>query len=166
MLLRRPFRPLFPRAAADPACHYQDPEAVRLMEKAIVLVVALETKRVEMHVERIFHLRVLALRLRPEEHVRRPAAAADQNALAVDAEKSAALRSRLRCDFPNTKTLALLIGDATVLHELDVERVQLWRAELEGPPKPRVREVQSGRVGRSDAHQRTVVGAYRYRLAE
>ena len=52
--------------------------------------------RVQVHVVRVAELRVLTLGLRAEEDVRRPAAAANEDAPAVDAEETSALRRRLR----------------------------------------------------------------------
>src|ERR1041385_1787315 len=83
VLLRLPLRPLFPRTAANPASHNEDAETICLVEESIVLVVSLEAERIKVHVEGVLHLRILTLGLRPEENVRRPATATNQNPLAV-----------------------------------------------------------------------------------
>ena len=87
-----------------------------------------------MHVERVPDLGVLTLWLRTEEHVGRPAAAADQNPSAVDSEEAATLRRRLRGDLSNAEPQTLRIGHASALDELERQRVELRLAELYRPP--------------------------------
>src|SRR2546423_660518 len=106
-LFRSPLGPLFPGAAAHPAGHHENAEAVGALEEAIVLVISLEPQGVEMHVEGVAHLSVLALRLRPEEHVRRPSAAANQDSAAVYAKEPRAFRSVLGGDLANSKAKTL-----------------------------------------------------------
>src|SRR6266550_307415 len=103
VLLRPPLRPFLPGAAAHPTRHHEDAKTVRLMPEAIVLVIAFQTQRVEMHVERITDLRILSLGLRAEEHIGRPASAANENASAVHSEETPSLWRRFRGDLSNAK---------------------------------------------------------------
>src|SRR5207302_1556518 len=165
-LLRPPLWPFFPGATAHPTRHDENAEAVRLMPEAIVLVITLEANRVEMHVERIAQLGVLSLRLQTEEHVRRPAAAANQNSSTVDAEEATSFRCRLGSNFADAESQLLLIQHTTTAHEFERQRVELRLAELEWPPQTRVGETKLRKTVGRDSHQCTVVRPERHRLAE
>src|SRR5437868_2766266 len=103
VLLRPPLRPFLPGAAAHPTRHHEDAKTICLVPEAIVLVIALQPQRIEVHVERITDLRILSLGLRAEERIGRPAPAANENASAVHSEKTPSLWCRFRRDFSNAK---------------------------------------------------------------
>src|SRR5437660_3970792 len=109
VLLGSPLRPFLPCATADPSCHHEKAEAVGLVPETIVLVIAFQPNGVEMHVERVAELRILSLRLRSEEHVGRPAAAADENSSTVYAKETPAFRRRLRGDLADAEAQVLTI---------------------------------------------------------
>src|SRR5947207_5012848 len=114
------------------------------MPEAVILVIAFEPDRVEVHVQRITQLRILALGLRAEEHVGRPTAAANQDAASVDPKEPSALRRRLRCDLANPEAHGLTVRHAPARDELEREIIQRGRgaAELRGPPETRIHEVE------------------------
>src|SRR5438105_652625 len=152
VLLRPPLVPFLPGAATHPAAHDEDAEAVGLVPEAIVFVIAFQPQGIEMHVERVSQLRVLPLRLWAQEHVGRPTAATNENATAVDAEKSPALWRRFRRDLTDAETQILQIGHASIFQERQGERVQLGLPELRWPPEARGRETKLWKTVGSEAH--------------
>src|ERR1700680_1775974 len=140
VLLSPPLFPFLPRVAAHPSRHHEEAEAIGTLEETIVLVVAFQPHRVEMHVERVAELRVLTFRLRAEEHVRRPAATADQNAPAVDAKETSAPGRRLGSNFANAEPEMLPIRHASAAHELERQIIQRGLSQLGRPPEAWVHE--------------------------
>ena len=85
-ILRLPARPALPEIAAAPSGHDQNALAVGEVEEFLRFEFAFEADGVESHVADVAEFVVQALRVLAQHHVRGPAAAADQNVLAVDVE--------------------------------------------------------------------------------
>src|ERR1017187_7795397 len=89
-VLRLPSRPLLPMIAAAPPGEHENAVGVRQAEERIVLELAFEANRVEVHVADVLELGPLPREIRAQQHVGRPAPATDQDRLAVDEELPAA----------------------------------------------------------------------------
>jgi hypothetical protein len=89
--------------AAAPARHHQNPFAVGEIEKFLRLQLAFEANGIQPHVLHVGELILQALRIFAQQHVRRPAAAANQNLLAVDGEEALVVLIKLGVNFANTK---------------------------------------------------------------
>src|SRR5512141_587138 len=126
------------------------------MEEAIVLVIALEPERIEMHVERVTHLCVLSLRLWAEEDIRRPTTATNQNSATVHAKETPSPWRRFRRDLANAERQTLSVRHASACHEFERQVVKLRLAQLCRPPESRVCESKLRKTVGREAHQRAV----------
>ena len=89
-VLRLPARPALPEIAAAPSRHHEDAVVVGEVEELLGLEFAFEADGVQAHVFDVAEFVVQALRIFAQHHVGRPAAAANQNVLAVDVEGASA----------------------------------------------------------------------------
>src|SRR5438309_12126936 len=85
-ILRRPFAPAFPVIAATPARHDEDSFAVRVLEELLRFQLAFEANRIQPHVTHVAELVRQALRTLTKQHIGCPAAAPNQDLLAIDGE--------------------------------------------------------------------------------
>src|ERR1041384_7362610 len=99
------------------------------MEEAVVLVIAFEADRVQVHVQCVAELRVLPLRLRPAEHVGRPAATPDEDAATVHTKQAAASSRGLRRDLADPEPRVEAIGRPAAGYELERQGIKLGLAE-------------------------------------
>ena len=83
-ILRLPARPALPEIAAAPSGHDQNSLAVGEIEEFLGLEFAFETDGIQSHVADVAEFVVQALRVLAQHQVGGPAAAANQNVLAVD----------------------------------------------------------------------------------
>ena len=134
-VLRRPILPLFPVIAAAPAEHHEDAAFVGKTEELVGLEFALEPDGVEVHVLHEFELVAKALIIGAQQHILRPACAANQNRFAIDAEEAAAVGGQLRRDFANAVVHALLIGCLAFSVETDGQVLEVRFAHLARPPR-------------------------------
>src|SRR5262252_9753495 len=91
LVLLPPFAPLLPSVTTAPSGHDQDSFPVGSLEERLVLEFAFEANGVQAD---FFHVAKFGFPFRlidPQEHVRRPAAAAYKNWLAVDLQQAVAL---------------------------------------------------------------------------
>ncbi len=105
-----PVRPLLPVVAAGPPSHDENALLVGQIEKVVRFHGAFEADRVEVQVAQILKLCLQAFGRFAQEHVRRPASAADQDVFAVDAEEAMALRVDVRSDFANAVAAGGVVG--------------------------------------------------------
>ena len=110
-VLRFPPVPLLPVVAAAPAGHDQDAVAVGEIEEVVVLQLALQPDGVEAHVQHVAELVLLPAAVDPHHHVRGPAAPADQDVLAVDAEDQALVGVQLDFTSRMPKGVRGRVGD-------------------------------------------------------
>ncbi len=139
-------RPRFPFVAALPAREDQDAVAVGEVVKELVFELALAANRVQSQVHDITELVLHAFRIVAEEHVRRPARAANQDWLAVDDKLLIALLSEVRADVTDAESCAGLVGDRAINGSSHLQTVERMRTHADGPPNMGVFEVE-GRIG-------------------
>ncbi len=89
-ILRLPARPALPEIAAAPARHYQNSFVVGDIEELLGFEFAFEADGIESHIAHVAEFVVQALRVLAQHHVGSPAAAADEDVLAVDVEGASA----------------------------------------------------------------------------
>src|SRR5690349_4850224 len=166
MLLRAPLSPLFPRVAAHPTSHHENPHAVGALEEPIVLVIPLQAKRIEMHVQCVSQLRILTLGLRTKEHVRCPATAANENSLSIHAEKLRPFWCCLRSHLTNSESKALRIRHSPIRDEHHREILENRRPKLSGPPEFWMRDSQLRELIRSKSHENCVARSNRHRTTK
>src|ERR1700676_5591919 len=87
-----------------------------------------------------------AMIVRSQEHVLRPACAADENRLAVHAEEAAASGVEFRRDFAEAEVHALFVGFDALLDEVDSESLKMRFAHLVRPPRLRIVDVECGEL--------------------
>ena len=137
-----PLAPALPVVAAAPAGDDHDALAIAHLQERPALGLALEPDRIQVHVLHVTDLRGLALGGRAQEHVGRPTAAADEDRPAVDLEDAIALVVQLRRGFADAEADQVLIGGLAVHAHLQVQVVQVLRADVDGPPEARLADVQ------------------------
>src|ERR1039458_781940 len=89
-ILRLPARPALPEIATAPSGHDQDSFVVGEVEEFLSFELAFKTDGVEAHISHVAEFIVQALRIFAKHQVGGPAAAANQDVLAVDVEGSPA----------------------------------------------------------------------------
>ncbi len=137
---RLPLRPSLPGIATAPAGHDQDALPICQVEKLLSFQLALEPDGVEAHVAHVAEFILQALRVFAEHQVRSPAAAANQNVLAVDVEDASANRIEVGSDFANAKLALGAVAQPAAGLEFHRERMQVRLAHLRRPPQARVRQ--------------------------
>src|SRR5215471_19010761 len=98
---------MFPGVATAPSRHDQHAQTVGKIEEMIDFYLAFQPDRVEIHVQRIFHLLLETLIVAPQKHVKRPATSANQQFLAIDFEETVAFVGELTGDLPHSKSQRL-----------------------------------------------------------
>src|SRR4029077_13526211 len=104
----------FPFVAAHPAGEDHQPRAVREVVEACVLQLALAANGVEPEVQDVAELGLHALGVVAQEHVRRPARAANQDTLAVDDELPITLLGEAGADAAYAERRAALVRHRTI----------------------------------------------------
>ena len=102
-VLRLPVGPVLPVIAAAPAGDEQNAALVGQIEELFGLQLAFEADGVQSHVLHIAELVAQALRVLAQHHVGRPAAAADQDVLAVDGKQAPVGCEHFGFDLANAK---------------------------------------------------------------
>src|SRR6185437_3453725 len=97
---------------------------------------------------------------------RRPAAAANQDATAVDAKEPPAPGRGIGRDLANAERDARTIGHALARGEFEIEMGERRRAQLRRPPEPRVRDMKLREAVRCESRERAVVRLQSHRFAE
>ena len=95
--------PVLPVVAAAPAEHHEDALLIGQMEELLGFELAFEADGVEVHVAHHVELVTQALVVGAQQHVLRPACAANQNRLAVYAKQTAAVGGEFRCDLADAE---------------------------------------------------------------
>ena len=109
-IFRRPVLPVFPVIAAAPAQHHQDSLLIGEAEEVLGFELAFKADGVQIHVAHHADLVAQAIVVGAQQHVLRPAGAANQNRLAVHAKEAAAVGCEFRRDFANAEVDALFVG--------------------------------------------------------
>src|SRR6516225_3089793 len=133
----------FPFVAALPAGEDHEPRAVREVVEACVLQLALAANGVEPEVHDVTELGLHALRVVTQEHVRRPARAANEHRLAVDDELAIALPGEVGADAAYAEGRAGLIADRTINGSCHLQIVERMLAHTDRPPDVRMVEVEA-----------------------
>ena len=102
-ILGLPVRPALPEIAAAPSGHHENSFVVGEVEKFRSLEFAFEADGVQPHVADVAEFVVQALRVFAQHQVGRPAAAANQNVLAVDVKRAPADGVEVGSDFANAE---------------------------------------------------------------
>src|SRR5712692_5677322 len=139
-VLRLPPRPALPEIAAAPSRHNENSLAVGEVEKFLGLEFAFEAHGVESHILDVAEFVFEALRVFAKHHVGRPAAAADQDVLAVDVEGTSADRVQIGSDFADAEVGFSSITDFTVDVKFHGQRIKIRFAHLCRPPQARTGE--------------------------
>ena len=111
------------------------PCSIGEMKELIGFELAFEANGVQVHVAHQAELVAQAVLIGAQQHVLRPAAAANQNALAVHAEETAAVGREFRGDFADAEVHALLVGHLACDAEAHGEALQMRLAHLVRPPE-------------------------------
>jgi len=90
-----PVLPVLPVVAAAPAEHHEDTLLVGEVKELLGFKFAFQANGVEVHLADELELLAQAFGVGAQQHVLRPAGAADEDAFAVDAEESAAVVGEL-----------------------------------------------------------------------
>ena len=109
-ILRLPARPALPEIAAAPSGHDQNSFVVGDVEEFLGFELAFEADGVQSHVADVAEFVVQTLRVFAQHHVGSPAAAADQDVLAVDVEGASAGGVDFGSDFANAELGVCGIG--------------------------------------------------------
>src|SRR5581483_12402686 len=92
---------------------------------------------VQVHVLHIPNLLDFALSRWTKKHVRRPAAATDEDRPAVDLEHAIALRIQFGSHLPDAEMNQITVGSLVVHHHLQFQSIQVLRPDVHRPPEPR-----------------------------
>src|SRR4029077_13173428 len=122
----------------------QDHDAVTVGEivEAVVLEFALTANGVEPKVEDVTELGLHALALIAQEHVRRPARAANEHVLTVDDELAITLLGEVRADGAYAERRAGLPRDGTINGSSHLQTIERMRTHADRPPDLRMPEVK------------------------
>ena len=151
-ILRLPVRPVLPVIAAAPAGDEQNSALVGQVEKFLGFQLAFEADGVQSHVLHVAELVAQPLRVFAQHHVGRPAAAADQDVLAIDGKQPPVGRKHLGLDLANAKFCLRAVGRLAVKVEFQGEAVELRLAHLRRPPQARMVEIELGKLLGSKGH--------------
>ena len=135
--------PRFPFVAALPAGEDHDAVAVGEVVEACVLQLALAANGVEPEVHDVTELGLHALGVVAQEHVRRPARAANQDRLAVDDELAITLLGEVGADAAYAERRAGPVGDRTIDGSSHLQTVERMRAHADRPPDLRMFEIEA-----------------------
>ena len=163
---RFPIRPFHPVIAAGPAGEDQHALFVGEIEEGVRLDLSLQANGVEIQIAEILKLRSEALRRFALEHVGCPASAADQDTLAVDAEKQVALRIDLGCDFADAIARDRVVRQNTLDIEIKIDLMQRGGAHLMWPPQFRILDAQLGEFFGAEADRARFAGGERQVLLD
>src|SRR5581483_2478879 len=117
----------FPLVAALPAGQDHDAVTIGEVVKLLVLQLALTANGVESKVADITELGLHSLGIIAQEHVRRPARAANEDRLAVDDELDVTLLGKMRGDAAYAKRRAGLVRNGTINDSIHRQPVQRMR---------------------------------------
>src|ERR1039457_2185420 len=145
-----PAPPALPEIAAAPSGHHQDALLVGHFKKFLGLEFALQPDLIQSQVEHVAELVGKPLRGLAKQHVGRPAAAANQDVLAINLEQAFEAIRRLLgnfgCDLVNAELRMgyvrnLAVGPAArlaiyhaIYHKRQIQFVQVGRPHLRRPP--------------------------------
>ena len=159
-----PIRPFLPVVAAGPSGHDQNSLLIGKIEECVRLRGAFEADGVEIQVAKVGELRFQALGRFAQEHVRRPPAATDQDALSVHAKQKMALRVNLGRDFADAVTGGCMVRDDAADRHVEVKMMQGRRAHLMRPPQLGVLDAKFGEIFGPEADSARFAGGERYVL--
>ena len=109
-VLGRPVLPVFPVIAAAPAEHDENSRSSARRKKSSVSSLPSRRMVLRFMSRTRSNLVAQAVLVGAQQHVLRPAGAANENGLAVDAEEAAAVGGQLGGDFANAEVDALFVG--------------------------------------------------------
>ena len=142
-VFRGPGLPPFPVIAAAPAEHDEDSILVGKIEEVVGVEFSFEADGVEVQIAHHAELLPQPRGIGAQQHVLRPASAADEDGFAVDAEEAAAAVScKFRGDFADAELDGLLVHRLPLAAEAHGESLKVRIAHLPGPPELRIMDAQ------------------------
>ena len=93
-----------------------------------------------------------ALRVLAQQHVGRPAAAANKNLLSVYHKRTPVRRKQLRRDVADAETCVRFVGSLVVHIEFQVQAIKIRGPHLCRPPQAWVSEIQLGKFVRLERY--------------
>ncbi len=135
--------PRFPFVAALPAGENHDAVTVCEVVEACVLQLALAAYGVEPEVHDVTELGLHALGVVTQEHVRRPARAANQDRLAVDDELLITLLGEVGADAAYAECRAGPVGDQTINGSRHLRSIERMGAHTDRPPDLRTFKIEA-----------------------
>ncbi len=136
--------------ATAPAGDDHDAFAVAQFQKPAALGLALKPDGVQVHVLDVTDFLDFALGRGPQKHIRRPAAAANQDRPAVDFENPVALVVQLRRGLANTESDCLLVRQCFFRSHSQCQIIKILRTDVDGPPQARMADGQLGKFARAE----------------
>ncbi len=124
----------------------------------VVLQLAFQPHRVEVHVTDVFQLGLLPLRRRAQEHVEGVARAADEDVLAVDPKQAVPFGVDLGGHLADAKPDVAGVGDLAVDFQLQVQGMEILFAHLRRPPQAGVGQLQLRELLRCETDDAGLVG--------
>ena len=161
VILRLPLAPLLPIRAAAPARHHHDALAVASLVKMVVHELAFQANGVEVQVADVAQLVVFARGGEAKQHILGPAAAADEDFLAVDVEDAMLLRVQFGGDAADAEIEFLDIGDLPADGEFQPGAIQVLRAQRIGPPELGILDRELRVIGGSERGDQAACGPQR-----
>ena len=118
------------------------PRSSARSKKLFGFELALEADGVQAHVLHVAELVAQSLRVLTQHHVGRPAAAPDQNVLAIDGKQAPVGCEHLGLDLANAKLRVRMVGNLSVQIEFQAEAVAFRLAHLRRPPQPGMVDIE------------------------
>ena len=136
------------------------------MEELIGFEFALQADGVQIQIAHQAELIAQAVVIGAQQHILRPAAATNQDGLAVHAEETAAVGRQFRGDLTESEVHALLIGGLALNAEAHGEALEMRLAHLAGPPGFGIANMQLWKLFRSEGHTTVLMRRQLDRLLE
>ena len=157
---------MLPLIATAPAEHHQDALLVGQVKELLGLQFAFQADGVQIHIAHQTELIAQTILIGAQQHILRPATAANQNRLSVYAEELAPAGRVLRRDFANPEIDALLIRNLVIRGETHCQPFQVRLAHLRRPPRMRIAQAQHGKLFRRECDSLVFMRCQRHGLLE
>ena len=138
----------------------------QVINRVVLAPDILEADEVHVHVHHIAHLLFDAFRRVAEEDVIRPAAALDEDVLAVQGHLTVAVRGEAALDLADAEGGLLAVGNRAGFLHGDRECIQFRLAEIPAPPYTRILDAQDAGLGGCQDELLQVSGSEGHRHAD
>ncbi len=136
--------------AAAPAGHDEDALLVGEIVKFVGFQLPFQANGVQVHVADVAEFVFQAIEILAQKHVRRPAAAADQDLFSVDVELTSAGGIQFGSDFADAEFDGLRVGLLASALKCNGKFVKILRAHLVGPPEFGILDLELGILRRRE----------------